>query len=181
MKRNLIQLLVLAFVFVSNVMPTWAQDKASDRESLFGVWYMEWMKYDKENEVLHIKNTHYTRAKVFRPDGEYACLQIWLKKDGSVAFIPHEYGTYSFKNGEYIEMGRKLVPGRSEFNLTDDETINGRWYNATDQIKKVKKCPKELEQYFVDCCKLRSRSCTQYTVEDAEIKGMIKKYIFNVK
>lgn len=178
--KNFIQLLALAFVLFSNIMPAHAQDKASDREELFGVWYMEWMKYDKENEILHIKDTKYTRCKVFRPDGEYASLEMWLRNDGNIVLSPHEYGTYSYKNGEYIEMGRKLIPGISEFNLTDDETINGRWYNATDQIKKVKNCPKEIEQFFVDCCKYR----TIPKDEDGKIEKiekMIKQYIFGVK
>ncbi len=177
MKRKLIQLMAFAFVLFSNIMPAHAQGKASDRECLFGVWYMEWMKYDKEDEILHIKNTKYTRCKVFRPDGEYACLQAWLNRDGSVTLSHHEYGDYSYKNGEYIEMGRKLVPGRSEFNLTDDETINGRWYNATDQIKKVKNCPKKMENYLLNICKTR----TAKVVDDAEIEKMIKKHIFGVK
>ncbi len=177
MKRHFIQLLALAFVLFSNAMPSRAQDKASDREELFGVWYMEWMKYDKEDEILHIKDTKYTHVKVFRPDGEYACLVLFLRKDGSISLSPHEYGTYSFKNGEYIEMGRKMVPGQSEFNLVDENTLTGRWYNSTDQSKKVKDCPKELEQFFVDCCKFR----TIPNDEDGKMEKLIKQYIFGMK
>ncbi len=177
MKKNLIQLLALAFVLLSNVMPSWAQEKASDRKELFGVWYAEWLKYDKEEEVLHIKDTQYTILKVYRPDGEYASLQAWSKGDGVIVLLPHEYGTYSYKNGEYIEMGRKTIPGKIEFKFVNEDTRTNRWYNCTDQAKKIKNCPKALEQYFVDCCKQR----TMQVVDDAEFKDFIKKHIFGIK
>ncbi len=176
MKRNLIRLLALAFVLLLNVVPALAQEKASDREELFGVWHTEWLKYDREDELLHVKNTQYTIIKVFRPDGEYASLEAWLK-DGAVVLMPHEHGTYSYKNGEYIEMGRKTIPGRIEFNLVNEDTRTGRWYNCTDQSKKVKNCPKALEEYLVECSKLRTRQ----VVDDAEFKEFIKKHIFSVE
>ncbi len=180
MRTNVIRkalLLALTLILSFTALPSMAQGEASDRKCLYGVWYMEWFKYDGEQEVLHIKNTKYTRVKVFRPDGEYACVQMWLNKDGNVVIQPHEHGTYYYKNGEYSEMGRKLIPGKSEFNLTDEETINGRWYNSTDQIKKAKTCPKEVEQYLLDVSKMRGA----LVVEDVEISKLIKHHIFGVK
>ncbi len=170
-------LLSLTFLLSFAALPSLAEGKASDREELFGVWYMEWRMYDKEEEMLHIKNTNYTCVKVYRSNGEYACLEAWLKKDGSIRIVPHEYGTYSFKNGEYIEMGRKMIPGKTSFFLINEDTRAGRWNNCVDQSKKIKKCPKALEQYFVDCCQLH----IIHTVEKADIEKMIKKYIFKVK
>ncbi len=177
MKRHLVQLYALAFVLLSNIMPSLAQDKASDREGLFGVWYQEWQKYDKEDEQLHIKETKSTSVKVYRTDGEYACVRMYLQPNGNIALMPHQHGTYSFKNGEYIEMGNKLIPGKSDFKLVDDETFTGRWMNMTDQWKKVNNCPKEVEQFFVDCCKYR----TIPKDEDGKIEKMVKQYIFGIK
>ncbi len=178
---KIIRLLTLAFVLFSNVMPSWAQEKASDREELFGVWYMEWRKYDKEDEMLHIKDTNYTCVKVFRPDGEYACLETWLRKDSSLVVLPYEYGTYSFKNGEYIEMGRKMIPGKTSFQLVNEDTRTGRWNNSIDQSKKIKNCPKVLEQFFVDGCKYQVIPVDEDGNIDKKIEKMIKQYIFNVK
>ncbi len=170
-------LLALTLVLSLCALPSLAQGEASDRKCLYGVWYMEWMKYDREQEVIHIKNTKYTRLKMFRPDGEYACVQMWMNKDGNVVIQPHEHGTFSYKKGVYSEMGRKLVPGKSEFNLTDDETINGRWYNTTDQLKKAKDLPKEVEQFLLDASKMH----TTKKVDNANIEKAIKKHIFGVK
>ncbi len=170
-------LLALALVLSLSAMPSLAQDKASDRECLFGIWYMEWMKYDKEEDVIHIKNTKYTRLKMFRPDGEYACLEMWMDKKGSVFFMTHEHGTYYYKKGEYSEMGRKLIPGQSEFKLTDDETINGRWYNATDQLKKVKNSPKELEKFLFDISKLHGKR----QIVNTKFEKMLQQLVFGMK
>lgn len=78
-------------------MPVMAQKLASDNKNLFGVWYMEWFQFDKESEKIHIKNSMYTHVKVYRPDGEYACLLMSVKKDGGINILPHEHGTYSYK------------------------------------------------------------------------------------
>ena len=64
------------------------------------------------------KTTGYTQFKYYGPDGEYACAEIAMTRDGKVVVMPHEYGTYTFRNGVYSEMGRPAVRP-SDMVLTD--------------------------------------------------------------
>lgn len=79
------------------------------------------------------------------------------------------------RSGEYIEMGRKMVPGQSEFYMVDENTKGGRWYNRIDESKKVKDCPKGLENYLLEC----SRSGV--TPPSGKMIKMIKKHIFGIE
>ena len=103
--------------------------RVADRE-LIGAWTMEWMQYDGEKKIVCGKANGYTQFKYYGADGEYANAEIVLTRDGVVVVMPHEYGTYTFKNGVYSEMGRPA----SELVLTDKTHFRGRWKTRNDLL-----------------------------------------------
>ncbi len=139
--------------------------KPTDKD-IIGVWKMTSMMYEGENK--NQISDKYNQIKVYRANGEYACAQIVRENDGSYVILPHEYGTYYLKNGQYSEMGRKPIP----YNWVDKNTSRGRWYNRIDEWKKVNGMPEELVQHIVDKCKASAAS-------PAHIQEMIKKYVFS--
>ncbi len=142
-----VMMMVAALIAVST-MPAMAQQKVADKE-IVGVWYMESFSFEGESNVYNCKDTKYTNVKVYRKDGEYACAILSMNKNGKAQITPHEYGTYSLKNGMYSEMGRSAIP----YTWVDKNTSKGKYKNRHDIWKKIENCPKELEQYFIDVCK----------------------------
>ena len=65
---------------------------------LVGTWVMESYQFEGEGNTKIVCGTNYSQIKVYRANGEYACAEIAKLKDGSVRVLPHEYGTYTFKN-----------------------------------------------------------------------------------
>ena len=107
--------------------------KIADKE-LVGAWVMESMQYEGEKKIMCGKETGYTQFKYYGADGEYACAQIALTKEGKCVLMPHEYGTYTFKDGWYSEMGREKI--KDGMKLTDKNTAIGTWMNRHDVWKK---------------------------------------------
>ena len=140
----------------------------TDRD-LIGVWTLEWMQFDGEKKIMCGKTTGYTQFKYYGPDGEYACAEIVLTRDGKVVVMPHEYGTYTFKNGVYSEMGRPAVRP-SDMVLTDKTHFRGRWKNRSDSWVKQPNMPEKVVRYIVDYCKLKDTP--------ADIQESIKQNIF---
>ena len=66
---------------------------------------------------------------------------------------PHEYGTYSFKDGIYSEMGRPALKP-SDMMLTDETHFHGRWMNCTEGWVKIPDMPEEVIRYIVERCRL---------------------------
>ncbi|MBQ3754284.1 MAG: hypothetical protein II864_12230 [Prevotella sp.] len=139
--------------------------RVADRE-LIGAWTLEWMQYDGEKKIMGGKTTGYTQFKYYGPDGEYACAEIVLTRKGTVVVMPHEYGTYTFKNGVYSEMGRPA----STLTLTDKTHVRGRWKNRSDSWVKQPNMPEKVVRYIVDYCKLKKTP--------ADIQQSIKQNIF---
>jgi len=115
------------------------------------------------------KTTGYTQFKYYGPDGEYACAEIAMTRDGKVIVMPHEYGTYTFKNGIYSEMGRPAVRP-SDMVLTDKTHFRGRWKNRSDSWVKQPNMPEKVVRYIVERCKLKDTP--------ADISQSIKQNIF---
>lgn len=137
--------------------------KVSDSD-LVGTWVMESMQWEGEKKIeCGIK---YTQVKVYRADGEYACAEVAKQNDGTFVVLPHEYGTYTYKNGIYTEMGREP----SVLQLVDKTTFKGQWKKRHDVWKKRTNMPERLTQYIVDCCKTKQAP--------AEIQQMIRKHMF---
>lgn len=124
--------------------------RTTDRD-LVGVWTLEWMQFDGEKKMMCGKATGYSQFKYYGADGEYACAEIALTGDGKVVVMPHEYGTYTFKNGVYTEMGRPA----SELKMTDKTHFRGRWKNRNDAWVKQTQMPEAVVRYIVDYCKLK--------------------------
>lgn len=170
MKKNLAKRIMTfgAILFLAMLTPNCikAQRKVADKE-LVGVWIMTSMKFDGEG--MNYISDNYTQVKVYRADGEYACAEILKSNDGAYVIVPHEYGTYSFKNGKYIEMGHE-IPSENMI-LTSKTTFKGRWKNRYDTWKKVTDMPEALTQHIVDKCKPSQAS-------PQEMQKLMKKYIF---
>lgn len=147
--KKILFLLVVALVCATKVSAQ--STKVADKE-LIGSWIMESMQWKGEKKVVCGKASGYTQFKYYGPDGEYACAQIYLTKEGNVVIAPHEYGTYTFKNGVYSEMGRPAVKA-DEMKLIDKTTFHGKWKERSDVWKKVN-MPDKLVRYIVDRCRL---------------------------
>lgn len=156
----------MTIVALLNSGKVMAQRAVADKE-LIGVWVMESMQFEGEEERKC--GTNYTQVKVYGADGEYACAEVSRQKDGTFRVWPHEYGTYTFKNGVYTEMGRTTGP--NALKLVDKNTFKGVWFNRHDVWKKVTDMPAELKDYIVFVCKANQ-------TPSVVIQTMIKKYIF---
>lgn len=139
--------------------------RVADRE-LIGAWTMEWMQWDGEKKIVCGKTSGYTQFKYYGPDGEYANAEIVLTRDGVVVVMPHEYGTYTFKNGVYSEMGRPA----SEQVMIDKTHFRGRWKTRTDMWVKHPSMPDKVVRYIVDCCKMKQTP--------SDVQQLIKQSMF---
>ena len=143
-----------------------AQSKVPDKE-IVGTWIMESMQWEGEKKVMCGKESGYAQLKYYGADGEYACAAISLTNEGQCVVLPHEYGTYSLKDGWYMEMGRPAI--KDAVILTDKSTYMGTWYNRHDIWKKVV-LPDKVVKHIVDCCKMQETP--------PEIQKLIKQNIF---
>lgn len=166
MKRVAAFFLVMLLTML-NANRIMAQAKVDDKE-IIGVWIMTSMKFEGEDKEFISDN--YNQVKVYRANGEYACAEIAKATNGSYVIMPHEYGTYSLKNGMYSEMGRKAI----KFTFIDKTTFGGRWKNRIDRWKKVVDMPEELTQHIVDKCKAAQPSSDK-------MQKMMQNYIFKKK
>ena len=148
MKRTMF---VMAVALMS-AMQVSAQNVKIDDKELVGVWYMESMQWEGEKKTVCGKATGYTQFKYYGADGEYACAELALTKEGKVVVMPHEYGTYTFKDGWYSEMGRKAI--KDAIVWVDKTTTKGTWQKRHDIWKKIT-LPDKVVNYIIDCCKIK--------------------------
>ncbi|MBQ8467230.1 MAG: hypothetical protein IJ546_05995 [Prevotella sp.] len=160
-------MLVMAVALMSALQVS-AQNVKMDDKEIIGVWLMESMQWEGEKKVVCGKETGYIQFKYYGPDGEYACAEIALSKDGKCVVMPHEYGTYSLKDGWYSEMGRK--PIKDAIVWVDKTTTKGTWMKRHDIWKKQTTMPEKLRKYIVDCCRMKEMP--------ADIQQMIKQTMF---
>ena len=111
---------------------------------------MESMQWEGEKKTLCGKDPGYTQFKFYGADGEYACAELALTKEGKVVVMPHEYGTYTFKDGWYSEMGRKAT--KDAIVWVDKTTTKGTWMKRHDVGKKVT-LPDKVVNHIVACCR----------------------------
>ena len=142
------------------------QSKVPDKE-IVGTWIMESMQWEGEKKVMCGKESGYAQFKYYGADGEYACAAISLTNEGQCVIMPHEYGTYSLKDGWYMEMGRPAI--KDAVILTDKSTYMGTWYNRHDIWKKVV-LPDKVVKHIVNCCKMQETP--------PEIQKLIKQSMF---
>ena len=144
-------MLVMAVALMSALQVS-AQVKVADKE-LVGTWIMESMQWEGEKKTICGKESGYTQFKFYGADGEYACAEIALTKDGKVVVMPHEYGTYTFKDGWYSEMGREKI--KDAIVWIDKTTTKGTWMKRHDIWKKVV-LPEKVTKYILACCKTKN-------------------------
>ena len=152
-------MMLLAMLFSANLM---AQTTKTTDADLIGVWVMESMRFEGKKENLI--GGDYNQVKVYRANGEYACAEVGRISDTETMIIPHEYGTYTFKNGKYTECGRN-----GTVIMLDKTHFEGQWRNRHDKWRKVTNMPAELVDYVVDKCKRKN--------DPENIQSLTKKYI----
>lgn len=157
---------ILAVALMSVLQASAQNVKIADKE-IVGAWYMESMQWEGEKKTVCGKATGYTQFKYYGADGEYACAELALTKDGKIVVMPHEYGTYTFKDGWYSEMGREKI--KDAMVLIDKNTFKGTWQKRHDIWKKVS-LPDKAVKYILDCCK------TKETPSD--VQQMIEQNMF---
>ncbi len=145
-------MIAMAVALMSALQVNAQTARVADSE-LHGAWLMESMQFEGEKKIVCGKERGYSQFKYYGPDGEYACAELVMGKDGKCSVLPHEYGTYTFRNGVYTEMGRTTKPG--DLVLTDKTTFTGRWKTRHDIWKKQVSMPQKLVRYIVDCCKAK--------------------------
>ncbi|MBO4613461.1 MAG: hypothetical protein J5671_09895 [Bacteroidaceae bacterium] len=148
------KMLTMALLLMCTVSMNAQKSQVPDKE-IIGTWIMESMQWEGEKVIKCGKEKGYTQFKYYGPDGEYACAEIVLKKDGQLVIYPHEYGTYSFKDGWYVEMGRPTL--KDAVILTDKNTYKGTWFTRHDIWKKVT-LPDKVTKCIVDRCKMKDTS-----------------------
>ena len=153
--------MLLAMLFSANLM---AQKAKTTDADLIGVWVMESMRFegDKENRI----GNNYNQVKVYRANGEYACAEVGRISDTETMIVPHEYGSYTYKNGKYTENGRK-----GTVILLDKTHFEGQWLNRHDKWRKASNMPATLVDYIVDKCKRKH--------DPKDIQTLSNKYILS--
>jgi len=164
--RQIKQTIMTLAALLMCAMQVNAQTARVTDKDIIGVWTLEWLQYDGEKKIECGKTTGYTQFKYYGPDGEYACAEIVMTRDGVVVVMPHEYGTYTFKNGVYSEMGRPA----SELVLTDKTHFRGRWKTRNDLWVKHPQMPDKVVRYIVERCKLKETP--------SDVQQLIKQSMF---
>lgn len=160
MKRILLSaLLLLAF---AGLMPSSAQQKSPDKK-IVGTWVLVYMQYEGEPKVVCGKD--YSQVKYYGPTGEYACAEVVMPQKGKYSILPHEYGTYTYNNGKYTEMGRKGIF------IIKGNTAYGKWYNRHDEWKKVS-LPDKLTKEIIYRCKA-------HKALSPDLQQLVHRYILN--
>lgn len=166
MKQNrLLSKLAIILLAMLISAPLMAQKKAKTTDAdIIGAWVMESMQFEgrKDNHV----GSNYNQIKVYRANGEYACAEVVRISDTETMIYPHEYGTYTMKNGKYTECGRK-----GSVVMIDKTHFEGQWQNRHDKWRKVTNMPATLADYIVDKCK------RQY--DPKNIQALSGKYILS--
>ncbi|MBR2184628.1 MAG: hypothetical protein IJ897_04285 [Prevotella sp.] len=159
-------MMIFALVLISAVQVSAQNVKVDDKE-LVGVWYLESMQWEGEKKTVCGKASGYTQFKFYGADGEYACAELALTKEGNVVVMPHEYGTYTFKDGWYSEMGREKI--KDAIVWVDKTTTKGTWRNRHDIWKKIS-MPDKAVKYIVNCCKMKQTP--------SDVQQIIKQNMF---
>jgi hypothetical protein len=165
--RLMKRMLLLIAVALMSALQVSAQNVKIDDKELVGAWMMESMQWEGEKKTMCGKETGYSQFKFYGADGEYACAELALTKDGKIVVMPHEYGTYTFKDGWYSEMGREKI--KDAMVWIDKTTMKGTWKNRHDIWKKIA-LPDKAVRYIVDCCKKKETP--------ADVQQMIKQMMF---
>ena len=167
MKKLILQHIAIIVVLVLPCLyaaPAQAED-FSDNKNLYGTWIMDSFQFDGENAHGR-KEVGYTQIKYYGRDGEYACVEFYLKKDENGNFYmdiyPHEYGApgqgFRLRGDMYTEMGRE--PLKDALRFVDSNTMKGRWGTRTDTWKRIT-LPKALQEHIVTTARIHQEATSQ--------------------
>ena len=163
-KKILSHLLTLVLLLLLMSQPAWAQTTTTVKDAdLVGFWVLETMQTAGQKKTICRLN--YTQVKVYRANGEYACAELFMLKDGGVSILPHEYGTYTYHDGTYTEMGRNGLLW-----LLDSLHFKGQWRDITSHWVRVPDVPELLVDYIVQKCRMKN--------DPDAIQAQARQYIF---
>lgn len=140
-------------------------------KNLLGVWLMESMQYDGEKKIICGKDARFVTLKYYGENGEYACVFFMRQDDGKYLMSAHEYGTYTYINGVYSEMGRP-AGGPDALVMVNKNTFKGRWFNRNDVWKKKNDISKKLLNYILEMLR------REHAISSDELQRLIKKEVF---
>lgn len=156
--KTICLMMLLAFIGVTSIFAQTEQEKM-----MTGVWKFNGYTNSKGEKFDMGKN--FSAVKIYASDGEYCFAQFFIHPDGTVDVKPHDYGTWSYKNGQYMECGRK----GEILSLTKKE-FRGKWNGLEDSWLRVEKLPEKFTTYIMSICRgLDTRS---------DIKEIILRDIF---
>ena len=157
--KTLCLMILMAFVGVASVSAQTEQERM-----MTGVWKFNGYTNAKGEKFDGGKN--FSAVKIYNPDGEYCFAQFFIYADGTVDVKPHDYGTWSYKKGQYMECGRK----GEIISLTRKE-FRGKWNGLEDSWLRVENLPEKFTAYIMSI----------YRVLDtrSDMKEIILRSIFN--
>ena len=161
--KTRLRMLVLVLIYFSCALTSMSQVVCE--KELIGVWV--YTKYQVRDKVF---SNDFSSIKIYGADGEYCSAQVQRLKSGAYKIIPHDYGRYVYRNGEYTECGRK-----GNLNLVSSTEFNGEWMGRIEYWEKVPDFPAELKGYIVEECK------KVVLGDDIVYQQMIDKYWINYK
>jgi len=148
-----------------------ANAQSKNEKTLEGVWVMQKVITDGQSKATEYGGS-YTRIKVYGKNGEYCCAQVSKGTNGTIKIFPHEYGTYSYKNGKYTECGRACDDDAIVW--TGENAFHGHWKNITEYWNRNTKFPAELENYVMTKCKNALSGDN-----DKKIQTFLQQYVLN--
>ena len=161
-KMNLKAICLMVLMAIVGVVNSSAQTE--QEKMMAGVWKFNGYTNGKGEKLDMGRN--FSAVKIYNPDGEYCFAQFFIYADGTVDIKPHDYGTWSYKNGQYMECGRK----GEIISLTKKE-FRGKWNGLEDSWLRVDGLPEKFTTYIMSMCRvLQTRS---------DIKEIILRDIFN--
>jgi hypothetical protein len=100
--------LLMAVAMVCTLQASAQSTKIDDKE-IVGTWIMESMQWEGEKKKMCGKESGYTQFKFYGADGEYACAELVLNKEGKVVFATTNY--HVFRSGTYARKAKMRAVG----------------------------------------------------------------------
>lgn len=145
--KTLRTLLPLTLIILS-LATSHAQRTKINEKNIIGCWTLSSVSFVGENKVV---KPNVARFKIYEPNGEYACVEILQDLTANkFQIIVHEYGTYSYRNGTYIEMGRK----DSKITSLTPTDMHSLWRISNEHWKKVNNISSRLKKYILQKCRM---------------------------
>lgn len=133
----------IALLFCTTII--YGQRTKINEKDIVGIWKLSSVTFKGESRSI---TPSVYRIKFYCANGEYACCEI-LSGDNDYQVLVHEYGTYSYKGGKYIEMGRNTSK-ITQLNKTDMHVI---WETSNEHWKRIPNMSNLLKNYILNKCR----------------------------